>query len=319
MLSEYQKLWGTGKRYYSFGAFSNNKFNKRVQKIPLKLDFSCPNRDGSLAKGGCTYCVNKSFNPSYTNAKKSIREQIENGIEFYKSKYKDLNYVAYFQAYSNTYKEIEKLKEYYETALSNPFIDGLIIGTRPDCINEDLLEYLNELNKTNFISLEFGVESSHNKTLELINRCHSFELSVEAIKLANSFGLDVGAHLILGLPFETKEMMTETIQKISKLPLNSVKIHQLQILKHTEMGDKFNNEKDRYFNFDVESYVDFISDIIEFLPYNLVIDRFISESPREMIIWPKWNGMRTYEIIKLIEDRLEEKNHYQGRLFKELK
>jgi radical SAM protein (TIGR01212 family) len=306
----------TGKRYLNYASFIKFRFGQRVQKISLDIGFSCPNRDGSKGYGGCTYCNNNTFNPDYCGPEKSIKEQLESGISFFSKKYKDQKYLAYFQAYTNTYADISSLKELYEEALSIPNIIGLVIGTRPDCISEELIDYLSLLSEKYYISLEFGVESTLNKTLLKVNRCHTFEDTIQAYELCKNRGLDLGAHLIIGLPGESKQELLEHAKRISELPIQTLKLHHLQIVKNSIMAVQFKRNPDDFDLFTAETYIDFISEFITYLRPDIVIERFISEAPLDLLIAPKWNGLKNFEIVAKIDKNLIEKNLWQGKYYR---
>jgi len=306
----------TGKRYLNYASFIKFRFGQRVQKISLDIGFSCPNRDGSKGYGGCTYCNNNTFNPDYCGPEKSIKEQLESGISFFSKKYKDQKYLAYFQAYTNTYADISSLKELYEEALSIPNIIGLVIGTRPDCISEELIDYLSLLSKKYYISLEFGVESTLNKTLLKVNRCHTFEDTIQAYELCKNRGIDLGAHLIIGLPGESRQELLEHAKRISELPIQTLKLHHLQIVKNSIMAVQFKRNPDDFDLFTAETYIDLISEFITYLRPDIVIERFISEAPLDLLIAPKWNGLKNFEIVAKIDKNLIEKNLWQGKYYK---
>lgn len=305
------------KPYNDYSTFIKKKFGERVQKISLDTGFTCPNRDGTKGFGGCTYCNNNTFNPYYCKPSKSITQQLNEGIAFFSKKYKTQQYLAYFQAYTNTYADIELVKELYLEAINHPQIIGLVIGTRPDCINEELIHFLAELAKTNYIALEFGVESTLNRTLDFINRCHTFEETKAAYELAKNKNLHLGAHLIIGLPGESKEEMLNHAVELSKLPINTLKIHQLQVVKHTMMAQQLKTEPHLFNLFKLDDYIEFICDFVALLRPDIIIERFISESPAHLLIAPKWNGVKNFEIVSKVENRLKEKNLWQGKHYVE--
>src|SRR4030065_1464301 len=245
----------TGKRYLDYSSFIKSTFGERVQKISLDIGFSCPNRDGSKGYGGCTYCNNDTFNPSYCESTKTITQQLEECISFFYKKYKSQKYFAYFQAYTNTYSYIESLKKMYDEALRFPKVIGLVIGTRPDCISEEVIDYLSFLSKKHFISLEFGVESTLNKTLLKVNRCHTFEETQTAFERCANKGIHLGAHLIIGLPGESKEELLNHATEISKLPIQTLKMHHLQIVKNAVMAVQYKRNPE---NFDLFTSIDYI-------------------------------------------------------------
>lgn len=304
------------KRYNTYSAYIKKHFGQRVQKITLDTGFSCPNRDGSKGIGGCTYCNNNTFNPDYCKPIKSITQQLNEGIAMFSKKYKTQQYLAYFQAYTNTYAAIEVVKKLYLEALNHPNIKGLVIGTRPDCISEELADFLEELAKTTYISVEFGIETTLNRTLLQVNRCHTFEETKAAYKMMNGRGIHLGAHIIIGLPGETKQEMMEHASKLSALPIDSLKIHHLQIVKHTMMAVQFRKNPSYFDLFTVENYLDFITEFIAVLRPNLVLERFISESPKDLLVAPNWGGIKNYAMLDKIDKLLIEKDYYQGIHYK---
>ena len=304
------------KRYNDFTSFIRKKFNGRVQKVSIDAGFTCPNKDGSKGIGGCTYCNNNTFNPDYCKPIKPIKVQIEEGIEFFSKKYKAQRYLAYFQAFTNTYAPLSDLKKMYEEALSHPDVIGLVIATRPDCIKDEVLDYLEELaSKGYFIKLEFGLESTKDETLELINRCQTHEDAIDAFNRANGRGLHLGGHLILGLPAETKEDMLNHARMVSQLPINTLKIHHLQIVKHTMMAHQFKNTPEMFTFMELDEYIDLVVDFMELINPEIIVERFFSESPARMLIHPKY-GLKNFEVKHMVEKRLEERDAMQGRLFK---
>ena len=305
----------TEKRYNDFSSFIRRKFNTRVQKVSIDAGFTCPNKDGTKGVGGCTYCNNNTFNPDYCKPIKPIKQQINEGIEFFSKKYKTQKYLAYFQAFTNTYAPLVDLKKMYEEALDHEDVIGLVVATRPDCIKDEVLDYLEELAAAgNFIKLEFGLESTKNETLEAINRCQTHEEAIDAFKRADGRGLHLGGHLILGLPGETKEDMMNHAKMVSQLPINTLKIHHLQIVKHTMMAVQFKKTPEMFTFMELDEYIDFVVDFVEKLKPEIIIERFFSESPASMLIHPKY-GLKNFEVKHLVEKRLEEREAMQGRLF----
>lgn len=305
-----------GKRYNNYTTYIRKTFGERVQKISINTGFSCPNRDGTKGTGGCTYCNIGTFSPSYCRPKKSIIQQINEGISFFSTKYKAQKYLAYFQAYTNTYAEIELVKKLYTEALSHPDVIGLVIGTRPDCISKELMNFLENLAKDYYISLEFGVESTLDKTLELVNRCHTYQETIDAYEMAMDRGIHLGAHIILGLPGESRTEILEHAVKLSKLPISSLKIHHLQIIKGTKMAKQLTESPEMFKLFTVEDYIDFITEFISLLRPDIIIERFISESPLSMLVAPRWNGLKNFEIVAKIDKKLKERNLWQGKNLK---
>ena len=305
----------TEKRYNDFSSFIRRKFNTRVQKVSIDAGFTCPNKDGTKGVGGCTYCNNNTFNPDYCKPIKPIKQQINEGIEFFSKKYKTQKYLAYFQAFTNTYAPLADLKKMYEEALAHEDVIGLVVATRPDCIKDEVLDYLEELAAAgNFIKLEFGLESTKNETLVAINRCQTHEEAIDAFERADGRGLHLGGHLILGLPGETKEDMMNHAKMVSQLPINTLKIHHLQIVKHTMMAVQFKKTPEMFTFMELDEYIDFVVDFVEKLKPEIIIERFFSESPASMLIHPKY-GLKNFEVKHLVEKRLEEREAMQGRLF----
>ena len=305
----------TGKRYLDYTSFIKLKFGERVQKISLDIGFSCPNRDGSKGFGGCTYCNNNTFNPDYCEPTKSIKQQLEQGIAFFGKKYKAQKYLAYFQAYTNTYADFDSLKKMYDEALSVDRVIGLVIGTRPDCISDEVIDYLSILSKKYFISLEFGVESTNERTLLNVNRCHTFEESKITFEKCKNKGFQLGAHIIIGLPGETKDELLHHALELSKLPINTLKLHHLQIVKNSVMQVQFKRNPKNFDLFTSESYIDFITEFVGKLRPDIIIERFISETPQDLLIAPKWNNLKNFEIVVKIDKKLVEKNSWQGKYY----
>jgi len=308
--------WGDNRRFNSYSNYFKREFGGRVQKLTIDAGFTCPNRDGTVATGGCTYCNNDAFNPSYCTPSKSITQQIDEGIEFHAVRYRRADrYLAYFQAFSNTHAPLDKLEKLYTEALANPKIIGLVIGTRPDCVDEQKLDYFQELSQKYYIALEYGVESCYNKTLELINRGHNFEKSVWAIEETHRRGIKTGAHIIFGLPGESREEMMAEAAILSKLPLNTIKFHQLQIIKGTTMELQYQQNPSMFNLFGMEEYFNFMVDFLEQLNPNFVVERFTGEAPPRYLTTPPWGNYRTDQLMVMLEKILEQRNTWQGRLF----
>lgn len=310
--------WGHTRRFNAYSNYFKNLYGGRIQKVSIDAGFSCPNRDGTSGTGGCTYCNNDAFNPSYCHPSKTISDQLAAGIGFLKHRYRNpTSYLAYFQTYSNTYAPIKRLKVLYHEALAYPGISGLIIGTRPDCIDDEKLEYFKELSEKYFIAVEYGVESCYDKTLRRINRGHTFSQAVSAIGLTAAKGINTGAHFIFGLPGESREEMLEETEIISALPLNTVKFHQLQIIKDTLMEKDFRENPGDFNLFSFEDYVQFFISFLERLNPAIVVERFTGEAPPEYLSQRLWGKRRTDQIVSIIEKRLEELDTWQGRLYKD--
>ena len=321
-----------GKRYNSFVGYFKRKYGERLQKIVLDAGFTCPNRDGKVGRGGCTYCDNAAFHPAYSTAGKSLHQQMDEGIEFHKVRYRTTeHYLAYFQSFSNTYAPLQRLKQLYEEALAHPQVVGIVIGTRPDCVDEEKLDYLAELSQGKvmkewsrsidgeectapIVIVEYGIESCYDATLRRINRGHDFETARRAVEMTAGRGLDVGAHFILGLPGETREMMLEGCALINALPLRSVKFHQLQIVKGTRMEQEYSDRPQDFVKFTLDYYIDFFSDMLERLRPDLYIERIAGEVPPRFVNETPWGLIRNVELLRLLDRRLEERGTWQGRL-----
>lgn len=329
----YEYAFPDGKRYNSFVGYFKRKYGERLQKIVLDAGFTCPNRDGKVGRGGCTYCDNAAFHPSYSTAGKSLHQQMDEGIEFHKVRYRTTeHYLAYFQSFSNTYAPLERLKALYEEALSHPQVVGIVIGTRPDCVDEEKLDYLADLaggrvlegwsrslsdgqeRTAPVVIVEYGIESCYDRTLLRINRGHDFETARRAVTMTAERGLDVGVHFILGLPGETRQMMLDSCGLINALPIRSVKFHQLQIVKGTRMEAEYAECPQDFERFSLEEYIDFFVDMLERLRPDLFIERFVGEVPPRFVNETPWGLIRNVELLRLLEKRLEDRQTWQGRL-----
>ena len=303
-----------GKRYNSFVGYFRRKYGERLQKIVLDAGFTCPNRDGKVGRGGCTYCDNAAFHPSYSTAGKSLHQQMDEGIEFHKVRYRTTeHYLAYFQPFSNTYAPLERLKQLYEEALSHPSVVGIVVGTRPDCVDEQKLDYLAELAKEHVVIVEYGIESCYDETLRRINRGHDFDTARRAVEMTAQRGLDVGVHFILGLPGETRQMMLDSCAMINALPIRSVKFHQLQIVKGTRMEQEYASCPEDFERFTLDEYLDFFVDMLERLRPDIFIERFVGEVPPRFVNETPWGLIRNVELLRLLDRRLEERDTWQGR------
>lgn len=292
------------REWIDFASFLSRYFpGRKMQKVTLTAGFTCPTRDGSRGRGGCTYCNVKSFSPAFGIRQKSITEQIDEGIAFFRHKYPSMEYLAYFQSYTNTYDTVEKCIAKYEEALAHPEVKGLIIGTRPDCMPDELLDYLAELAQRTFVLVEYGVESTIDRTLERVQRGHTFAESIDAIERTHQRGILVGAHLILGLPGEDRAELLSHADKLSQLPIATLKIHQLQILRGTLMATDYEQNPQDYHLFTEEEYVELCLDFLGRLREDIVIERFASQSPPEMLLAPRW-GWKNYQITQTIRNAL---------------
>jgi radical SAM protein (TIGR01212 family) len=309
--------WGDSRRYNSYSRYFRELFGERIQKVAVNGGFTCPNRDGSISVGGCSFCNSAAFSPSYCTPQKSIAQQVAEGIEFHRRRYpKAERYLAYFQTHSNTYAPLEKLKRLYEEALSCEGIIGLVIGTRPDCVDEEKLDYLQELAKDHVVIVEYGIESCYDETLKRINRGHDFETARRAVEMTAERGIDVGVHFILGLPGESRQMRLASCELINRLPIRSVKFHQLQIVKGTRMEQEYAEKPEDFERFSLDEYIDFFVDMLERLRPDLSIERFVGEVPPRFVNETPWGLIRNVEILRLLDRRLEERNTWQGRYYK---
>ena len=304
---------------YRFNAYINyfkQLFGERLQKVVVNAGFTCPNRDGTKGRGGCTYCENEAFTPSYCKTEKTITQQIEEGLLFHAVRYRRVqHFLVYFQPFSNTYAPLSTLKAVYEEALAHPLVKGIVVGTRPDCIDEDKLNYFSELAEKYFVQIEYGVESCYDRTLLRINRGHNFAEAEWAIKATAARKIPVAAHFIFGLPGESRDDMLHAADIISTLPLTSVKFHQLQIIKGTAMEAEFARCPNDFQTFSLDEYLDFFVDFLERLRPDIYIERFINEVPPRFVNATPWNKLRNVELLRLLNQRLIDRNTHQGALY----
>lgn len=304
-------------RYNSYIGYFRKTYGERLQKVVVDAGFTCPNRDGKKGRGGCTYCDNAAFHPGYSTPGIPILKQIDEGIEFHRVRYRNAGkFLAYFQPYSNTYAPLEHLKSIYGEALSHPLVAGIVIGTRPDCVDGEILDYLASLAEKHIVIIEYGIESCYDRTLERINRGHTFADAVRAVEMTASRGLTQGAHFIFGLPGESVEDMLGYAPVINGLPLHSVKFHQLQIVKGTAMEEEFASRPDDFAAFPLDRYLDFMTDLLERLRPDLYIERIAGEVPPRFVNSTPWGLIRNAELIRMLEQRMEERNTFQGRLYR---
>ncbi len=301
--------------YNDFPTFLRRHFLYKVQKISLNAGFTCPNRDGTKGQGGCTYCNNQTFNPEYCHTEKPIAVQLEEGKQFFARKYPEMKYLAYFQAYTNTYAGLESLKQRYEEALAADDVVGLVIGTRPDCMSDELLRYLEALNRHTFLLVEYGIESTNDDTLRRINRGHLYQDTVDAVERTAAAGILTGGHVILGLPGEQHDDIVSQAGTLSRLPLSTLKLHQLQLIRGTRMArEQEQHPQDFHLYTDVDEYIDLVIDYVEHLRPDMVLERFVSQSPKELLIAPDW-GLKNYEFTARLQKRMKERGAYQGKLY----
>lgn len=302
------------RRYNDFPAFCRKVFGERVQKLSIDGGFTCPNRDGKKGTGGCTFCNNESFNPDYCRSVSGITEQIKEGVSFFQAKYQGQKYLAYFQAYSNTYAALEELKQKYGEALSHPQVAGLVIATRPDAVDDRVLDYLEELAKEHYVCVEYGVESASDTVLQGVNRGHSYADAEKTILKTAGRGIYIGAHLIFGLPGESRESMLDGAVRLSRLPINILKLHQLQIIRGTRMAEEYLRATESFRLYTMEEYLDFVADVIERINPDVYLERFVNQSPDQYLIAPKW-GVKNFEFVAKLDRRLRERDIWQGEKF----
>lgn len=302
-------------RYNDFAGFLAGEFPFKVQKISVNAGFTCPNRDGTKGFGGCTYCNNQTFNPTYCRDDRSVTMQLEEGKRFFARKYPQMKYLAYFQAYTNTYGELELLKRMYEEALAVEGVVGLVIGTRPDCMPDSLLDYLEEVNRRTFLLVEYGIESADDRTLERINRGHSFACTEDAVRRTAARGIRTGGHVILGLPGESREDLIKQAERLSELPLTTLKMHQLQLIRGTRMAHEYALHPEEFHLFSADEYIDLVIDYVEHLRPDLILERFVSQSPRELLIAPDW-GLKNHEFTDRVKKRMKERDAWQGKAYR---
>ncbi len=301
-------------RYNEFGSWLKEQLGFKVQKISLNAGFTCPNRDGTVGVGGCTYCNNQTFNPAYCQTEKTVTQQLEEGKQFFARKYPDMKYLAYFQAYTNTYGDVSHVIRLYEEALRVKDVVGIVIGTRPDCMPDELLDYLEELNKRAFLIVEYGIESTDDDVLRRINRGHDYAATVDAVKRTASRGIITGGHVILGLPGDSRESIIREAKHLSELPLTTLKLHQLQLIKGTRMAEEYAERPSDFHLYTADEYIDLVIDFVENLRPDIVLERFVSQSPASLLAIPGW-GLKNYEFVEKVRKRMEERDARQGKRY----
>ena len=308
--------WGDERRFNSYAAYFRRVFGHRMQKVTINAGFSCPNRDGKISTGGCTFCDNAAFTPSYCDSAKSITQQIDEGIEFHRKRYRTAQqYLAYFQSFSNTYAPLERLRECYDEALAHPDIAGIVVGTRPDCVDEQKLDYFAELSCKKYVTIEYGVESCYDETLRRINRGHDFATAERAIRMTAERGIHCGAHFILGLPGESDEMLIAQVELINALPLTTIKFHQLQLFRGTPLAREWDEHPERFRFWTIEEYLDLFVEILRRLRPDIVVERFAGEAPPRYHHTEGWGLVRNEQLLAMLDKRLELRGVHQGDIF----
>ena len=309
-------IWGDDRPYNSYAAYFRRLFGERVQKVAVNAGFTCPNRDGKISTGGCTFCNNSAFTPSYCQPVKSVSQQIEEGIEFHRRRYRTATrYLAYFQSFTNTYAPLEQLKLLYDEALSNPLVAGVVVGTRPDCVDEQKLDYFASLSRDHYVTLEYGIESCDDRVLASINRGHDYATAVRAVEMTAERGIHCGAHFILGLPGQSDEELIAQTDKINALPLTTVKFHQLQVFRGTAMAEQYDQNPEQFHFWTVEEYIELFSEILARLRPDIVVERFASEAPPRYHYGRNWGLVRNETLWNMLEKRLVEKGIFQGMYY----
>ena len=297
--------------YNEFPLFLKRYFPYKVQKISLNAGFTCPNRDGVKGYGGCTYCNNQTFNPEYCRTEKSVTQQLEEGKVFFAHKYPEMKYLAYFQAYTNTYAPVSYLRKIFTEALMHPDIVALSIATRPDCLNDDVLELLDELNQIKPVWIELGLQTIHPETAAFIRRGYDYACFTDAVEKLHQLHIPVITHLILGLPGEDRTMILESVKSISGLPMSGVKLQLLHVLKGTDLADYYQHTGFPVFS--MEEYVELVIDCLEYLSQDIVIHRLTGDGPKDLLIAPLWSTKKRC-VLNTIHRRLKERDTFQGRL-----
>lgn len=298
------------RRYHAFGQYMKDLYGQAIYKVNVDAGFTCPNRDGKVATGGCIYCNNDSFRPEACTSAETVRTQIERGIPYLRSRYGAQKFIVYFQPYTNTYASVETLAELYHEALDNPGVVGLAIGTRPDCIDEEKIALLERLAKDHFILVEYGLQSIYDKTLSFINRGHTFDCFKDSLAMTAGRGIHVGAHIILGFPTETREEMLSMADVLSDLPVEFLKVHQLQIVKHTMLAELF--EQKPFPTFSYQEWITILADFIERLSPDVVLQRLFAAAPDEILVAPIWNKTRS-ELLLDLDRYMQERGSFQGK------
>ena len=301
----------TTRRYNAFGQYMKELYHRPVYKVNVDAGFTCPNRDGSVATGGCIYCNNDSFRPSACTSTTSLKEQIAKGIPYLRSRYGAEQFIVYFQPYTNTYASVDILERLYRQALDNPGVVGLAIGTRPDCVDEEKIALLERLGRDHFILIEYGLQSIYDKSLAFINRGHDYACFKQALELTAGRGIHIGAHLILGFPTETREEMLGMADELSELPLEFLKIHQLQVIRETALADLYAEQP--FPTFGYQEYIEMLSDFLERLSPGIVLQRLFAAAPDEILIAPVWNKTRS-ELLNDLDAHMARRDAFQGKL-----
>ena len=315
-MQEIRTKWGDELPYNSYGNFLKRTFSGRIRKISVDGGFTCPNRDGRIAYGGCTFCDNGAFTPSYCFGKRSISEQIDAGMVFHERRGRGADgYLVYFQSFTNTYADLDELKGLYDEALNHSKVVGLVVGTRPDCVDDEKLDYFARLAQSKFVAIEYGIESTSDDTLRRICRGHDFATAQRAVSQTTSRGIHTGAHFILGLPCEDRDRILAAVDRINALKLDSVKFHQLQILKHTPIAQEWDLHPEDFPSWTSDEYIDLVIELLRRLRPETVVERFVSQTPARYHHTSGWEMLRNDQILSLLEKRMRARGVYQGEKF----
>ncbi|MDZ4819135.1 MAG: TIGR01212 family radical SAM protein [Planctomycetota bacterium] len=304
-----------GLRYYHYNYYLRQKFGGRVQKVSIDAGFTCPNVDGTVAKGGCTFCDNRSFSPSRRLPRQQVLGQIDEGIRRLKWRYDVERFMAYFQPATNTYAPVDRLRGLYTEALSHPQVVGLAIGTRPDCVPHDVLDLLSELARDAYLSVEYGMQTMHDRSLDWMNRGHHHDAFVDAMQRSRGRGFEICAHVMLGLPGESPEDMLATARELARHQVDAVKIHNLYAVKNTPLADQV--ERGEVVLMEREPYVKTVVDFMELLPPSTIIERISGEAPPKYFVGPAWSLDKS-AIRAAVDHEFERRNTWQGRLYSEV-
>ena len=308
--------WGDARPYHSYAAYCRRTFGRPIQKLPVDGGFTCPNRDGTVGHGGCSFCSNEAFTPAYCDPRRTVRQQVDDAIAFHRRGFPaGTGFLVYFQSYSNTYAPLERLQRLFGEALACPGVTGIVVGTRPDCVDAAKLDYLADLARRAYVCVEYGIESPRDETQRAVNRGHDFACARRAVEMTAARGLHVGAHFILGLPGETDAMLLEQVAAINSLPLTTLKFHQLQLFRGTTMAAEYDADPGRFRFWEIGEYIDLFVEVLRRLRPDLVVERFASEAPPRYHYGRNWGLIRNETLLAMLEKRLEERGAYQGEIF----
>lgn len=308
------QLWDD-KRFHTWNYEMREQFNDKVFKVMLDAGFTCPNRDGSIARGGCTFCSARGSGDFAGSRRDDLITQFNSIRDKQHEKWPHARYIGYFQAYTNTYAPVDVLREYYEVILEQPGVVGLSIATRPDCLPDDVIEYLAELNERTYLWVEMGLQTIHQETSDLINRAHDTQCFIDAVEKLRRHGIRVCAHIIYGLPQETHEMMLETGRAVANMDVQGIKIHLLHLMKGTPMVRQYEADLLRFLEQD--EYIKLVADTLEFLPPEMIVHRLTGDAPRKLLIGPMWSQEK-WEVLNGIDAELEARDSWQGKYWRKV-